>query len=131
MVDLGPRRPPIAQRPPGSATLPAFAVYAEAKKTKDLPEPGIRHCSTRHKQSFEPLEPEAGVAPTLVELDPRHAGAPYACFQHGALHSAPAPDAAGGRSNSNIAPGSQKTCDPPHTARIYFAGRACRSLHVI
>jgi hypothetical protein len=29
--------------------------------------------STLHKQSFDPVEPEAGVARTLVEFDPRRA----------------------------------------------------------
>jgi hypothetical protein len=60
----------------------------EAKKTKDEPEPGISHSSTRRKQSFDPLKPEAGVARPLIDLGPRHAVVPSNCFQHGTLHRA-------------------------------------------
>jgi len=67
----------IAERPSGSVTLRAFAVPAGAKKIKDLPEPRIRDGgNTRHKQSFDPLEPETGVARPAVEFDPRHALVP-------------------------------------------------------
>jgi hypothetical protein len=48
-------------------------LYADLKKTEEPPAPGIRHHGTRHQQSFDALEPEAGVARPLVELDPRHA----------------------------------------------------------
>jgi hypothetical protein len=68
--------------------LPGFAIYAEAKKTKGLPEPGIGHGRTRRKQSFDPLEPEAGVARPLIDLGPRHAVVPSNYFQHGTLHRA-------------------------------------------
>ncbi len=81
-------RPPITQRPPGSVSSRAVG---EAKKTNDLPEPGTRSGSTRRQQSFELLEPEAGVARPLVELDPRYALIPQVGSQHGALHSACAP----------------------------------------
>jgi hypothetical protein len=76
----------MAQRPPGSATLRSF-VPTEAKKINDRPEPRSGHGSARDKQPFDLLEPEAGVARSLVELDPRHA-VPEISFQHSALHSA-------------------------------------------
>ena len=66
----------MAQRPSGSISLPGFAVYAETKKTKGSPEPGIGRGSTRHKSSFDLFEPEAGITSPLVELNPRHALAP-------------------------------------------------------
>jgi hypothetical protein len=72
----GARRPPISQRPPGSAKSPLAVLYADLKKTEEPPAPGIRHHGTRHQQSFDALEPEAGVARPLVELDPRHAVVP-------------------------------------------------------
>src|SRR5947208_15132803 len=95
LLNLGLRRPPIAQRPPGSATLRSF-VPAEAKKINDRPEPGSGHGSARHKQSFDLLEPEAGVARPLVELDPRHA-VPEISLQHSALRSAHSRPQPGGR----------------------------------
>jgi hypothetical protein len=81
------------------------AVYAEAEKTKEPLEPGIRHRSTRYKQSFDPLKTEVGLARPLVELDPRHALVPSVCSQHDALQSADAPSAARDRA-MNISPGS-------------------------
>jgi hypothetical protein len=48
--------------------------------------------SARHEQPFNLLEPEAGVAHPLVDLDPRRAFVAQDCFQHGALHSAHAAD---------------------------------------
>src|SRR5271166_2655573 len=92
-------RPPITQRPSGSAALRGRAVSARAEKTKGPPDPGSSHGSTRHEQSFDPLEPEAGVAHPLVELDPRHALVPEDCFQHGALHGVHAPDHSRGRNH--------------------------------
>jgi hypothetical protein len=79
-------RPPIAQRPPNSALLWPRAVFADAKKRKEPPEPGLSHCSTRYEQPFYPLEPEARLACALVELDPRQAPAPKVDSLHGALH---------------------------------------------
>ena len=46
----------------------------------------------RHQQEFDLLEPEAGVARPLVDLDPRRAFVAQDCFQHGALHSVHAAD---------------------------------------
>jgi hypothetical protein len=87
----------MAQRPSGSVSLPTFA---EAKETKNSPAPGLGHKSARHEQSFEALQPQAGVARPLLELGPRHAVAPSVCFQHRALHSTPAPDRSRGRAAS-------------------------------
>jgi hypothetical protein len=102
LVNLGPRRPPIAQRPPDSATLRAF-VSAEAKKTTDPPEPRIGCGSARHQQSFELLEPEAGVTRPLVELDPTHApDDPWVGFRHGPLQGADAPSAARGSATDSL-----------------------------
>jgi hypothetical protein len=39
----------------------------------DRSEPEMRHCSTRYKQPFDPLNPEARLARPLVDIDPRHA----------------------------------------------------------
>jgi hypothetical protein len=36
-------------------------------------EVGMRHRSTRYKQPFDPLNPEARLARPLVDLDPRYA----------------------------------------------------------
>jgi hypothetical protein len=33
----------------------------------------MRHRSTRYKQPFDPLNPEARLARPLVDIDPRHA----------------------------------------------------------
>jgi hypothetical protein len=33
----------------------------------------MRHGSTLQEQSFDPLQPEAGITCALIELDPRHA----------------------------------------------------------
>ena len=50
--------------------------------------------STLHKQSFDPLEPEAGVARTLVDFDPRRASFAYVSAQHAPstarMHPSPA-----------------------------------------
>ncbi len=65
------RRPPITQRPP----WPAFSRRAgenAAAKIKEPSERGTRHGSTLQEQSFDPLEPEAGITCALIELDPRH-----------------------------------------------------------
>jgi hypothetical protein len=94
-------RPPIAQRPLSSVSSRAVG---ETKKTNDPPEPGTRSGSTRRQQPFELLEPEAGVARPLVELDPRYALIPQVGSQHGALHSACAPGRSRGRCHLNIAP---------------------------
>jgi hypothetical protein len=90
-VNLGRAGPPIIQRPWGSARSPPLAGSGEAKKTKDPAERRSGDGSARHEQPFHLLEPEAGVARPLVDLDPRRAVA-QDCFQHGALHSAHAPN---------------------------------------
>jgi hypothetical protein len=79
-------RPPIAQRPPNSALLWPSAVFADAAKRKEPPEPGLSLCSIRYEQPFYPLKPEARLARALVELDPRQAPAPKVDARHGALH---------------------------------------------
>jgi hypothetical protein len=45
-----------------------FAVYARAEKVLPEPQSSVQQAA---QQSFDPLEPEAGVARTLVEFDPR------------------------------------------------------------
>ena len=72
-MNLGHAGPPITQRPLGSARSPPLAGSGEAEKTKDPPEPRNGHRSARHEQPFNLLEPEAGVARPLVDLDLRHA----------------------------------------------------------
>jgi len=105
MNGQGARRPPISQRSLGSAKSPLAVLYADLKKTKEPPEPRIRHHGiTRHQQSFDALEPQAGVARPLVDLDPRHALVPLIYSQHGAFHSAPDPGQGG--AGSNITPSS-------------------------
>ena len=91
-MNLGHPEPPIIQRPWGSARSPPLAGSGEAKKTKHPAERRSGGGSARHEQPFNLLEPEAGVARPLVDLDPRRAFVAQDCFQHGALHSAHAPD---------------------------------------
>jgi hypothetical protein len=58
---------------------PAFSRRAgenAAAKIKEPSERETRHGSSRQEQSFEPLEPEAGITCALIELDPRHAPVP-------------------------------------------------------
>ena len=52
-----------------------MTAYDRAEMMKALPKLG-ESVRCAHNQSFDPLEPEAGVARTLVEFDPRLA--PYA-----------------------------------------------------
>ena len=49
-----------------------MTAYDRAKMMKALPKLG-ESVRCAHNQSFDPLEPEAGVARTLVEFDPRRA----------------------------------------------------------
>jgi hypothetical protein len=83
--------------------LPPLARSGEAEKTKDPPEPRSGHGSARHEQSFNLLEPEAGVAHPLVDLDPRHALVASDYFQR-ALHSAHARARSRRRSYTNLRP---------------------------
>jgi hypothetical protein len=50
------------------------------------------------------LEPEAGVARPLVDLDPRRASVAQDYFRHGALHTAHAPDLPPEMSYTNTQP---------------------------
>jgi len=90
-VNLGHAGWPIIQRPRGSARSPPLAGSGEAEKAKDPVERRSGEGSARHEQPFNLLEPEAGVARSLVDLNPRRASVAQDCFQHGALHSAHAP----------------------------------------
>jgi len=49
-----------------------MTAYDRAEMMKALPKPG-ESVRCAHNQSFDPLEPEAGVARTLVEFHPRRA----------------------------------------------------------
>ncbi len=65
----------MAQRPP----WPVFSRRAgenAAAKIKEPSKRGTRDGSPRQEQSFEPLEPEAGITCALIELAPRHALVP-------------------------------------------------------
>ena len=84
--------PPNIQRPAGSVRSPPLAGSGEAEKTNDPSEARSGHGRARHEQSFDLLEPKAGVAHPLVDLDPRHALVAWDYFRHGALHTAHAPD---------------------------------------
>jgi hypothetical protein len=53
-------------------------------------DPGMRYRSTRYKQPFDPLNPEARLARALVDLDPGYALAQEFGCHLGALHSADA-----------------------------------------
>ena len=64
--------PPITQRPLNWARSYLPAASAGTEKVEDPVEPR-RVSSARHEQPFNLLEPEAGVARPLVDLDPRHA----------------------------------------------------------
>jgi len=70
-VNLGHEGPPIIQRPSSSARSPPPARCGEAEMIEDPPEPRSGHGSARFEQPFNLLEPEAGVARPLVDLDPR------------------------------------------------------------
>jgi hypothetical protein len=72
-VNLGHAGLPIIQRPLNSVRSRSHAASAEAEKIEDPPEPRSGHGSARHEPPFNLLEPEAGVARPLVDLDPRHA----------------------------------------------------------
>jgi hypothetical protein len=114
--------------PPRSTLSRCAAVYADATKTKEPPEPGLRHRSTRYEQPIDLLEPEARRARALVELDPRHALAPQVGSHHGGLHSSDAPRRKPG-ATPPIARRSPKMCEPLHIAGDLFCGggRAGRS----
>jgi hypothetical protein len=49
-----------------------MTAYDRGEMMKALPKPG-ESVRCAYNQSFDPLEPEAGVARTLVEFDPRRA----------------------------------------------------------
>ena len=87
-MNFGHERPPNIQRPSRSARSRPLAKCGEAEKIEDPPGPRSGHGSARCEQPFNLLEPEAGVARPLVDLDPRRALAVQDYFQHGALHSA-------------------------------------------
>ncbi|MFL5269497.1 MAG: hypothetical protein ACJ8AH_23400 [Stellaceae bacterium] len=76
---------PITQRLSDLAGSRTIGWVAKAKKVENPFEPRSGHGTVRLEQLFHPLELEAGVARTLVELDPRHALVPNLYFQHGAL----------------------------------------------
>ena len=120
-MNLGHAGPPIIQRPWGSARSPPLAGSGEAKKTKDPAERRSGDGSARPEQPFNLLEPEAGVARPLVDLDPRRAFIAQDCFQHGALHSAHAPDPQPGGSTAQIcSPASETPCELAHTPLTFF-----------
>jgi hypothetical protein len=102
-VNLGHAGPPIIRRPWSSARSTSLAGSGEAEKTKDPAERGSGKGSARHGQPFNLLEPEAGVARPLVDLDPRRASVAQDCFQHGALHSAHTPTRGRRRNYTNMA----------------------------
>jgi hypothetical protein len=66
----------MAQRPPWPAFSGRAGENAAAAKIKNLSERGTHYGSTRQELPLDPLEPEAGIACALIELDPRHALVP-------------------------------------------------------
>ena len=94
-MNFGHERPPNIQRPSSSARSPPLAKCGEAEKIEDPPEPRRGYRSAWCEQPFNLLEPEAGVARPLVDLDPRRALAVQDCFQNGALQSARTPPTRG------------------------------------
>ena len=72
--------------------------------TKDSAKRPSSDDSARHEQPFNLLEPEAGVARPLVDLDLRRASVAQDCFQHDDLHSAHAPTRSRRRSYTNMQP---------------------------
>ena len=97
---FGHRGPPITQRPANSPGSRAIARPAEAEKTDDPPEPQNGHGSARREQSFDPFEPEAGVARPLVEFDPRHALVASTFNMAPSIARPPRPQAAGAAARS-------------------------------
>jgi len=129
-VNLGHAGPPIIQRPWGSARSPPLAGSGEAEKTKDPAERRSGDGSVRHEQPFDLLELEAGVARPLVDLDPRRVSVAQDCFQHGALHSAHAPDPQPETELHKYATHAPRQCELGHTHLSFLVGRR-RLLYVI
>ena len=122
-MNLGHAGPPIIQRPWGSARSPPLAGSGEAKKTKDPAERRSGDGSARHEQPFNLLEPEAGVARPLVDLDPRRALAVQDYFQHGALHSARTSPTRGREAELlKYAVLLRDTCELGHTPLTFLVG---------
>ena len=115
-MNLGHAGPPIIRRPRGSARSPPLAGSGEAEKTKD---PADGDGSARHEQPFNLLDPEAGVARPLVDLGPRRAFVAQDCFQHGALHSAHAPDPQPEKELHKYAAHAPRQCELGHTAYFF------------
>ena len=114
-MNLGHAGPPITQRPSGSARSPPLAGSGEAEMTKDSAKRPSSDDSARHEQPFNLLEPEAGVARPLVDLDPRRASVAQDCFQHDALHSAHAPDPQPETELHEYAAHAPRQCELGHT----------------
>ena len=115
-MNSGHAGPPIIQRPSGSARSPPLAGSREAEKTKDPAERQAGDGSARHEQPFNLLEPEAAVARPVVDLDPRRAFVAQDCFEHGALHSAHAPDPQPETELHKYATHAPRQCELSHTA---------------
>jgi hypothetical protein len=78
-----------------------------------------RHFARRgQRQSFDQIEPKAGIACPLIELDPRHASGPKIFAEHYTLDSA---DAFVMR--LNMPRGASNKCELLHTERNFFRGR--------
>ncbi|SRR6266851_4199512 len=86
--------PPIARRPRASITPSPAPGYAEGKETKQPEGLGTGRCPALHQQSFDVFELAARLACFMVIFDSGHALVQHICFQHGALHSTGAPNAA-------------------------------------
>ena len=59
--------------------------WVAARKINKPQEPGMSHPHRWFKQSLDLLKLEARLARALVELDSRHAVAPWICSRHGTL----------------------------------------------
>jgi hypothetical protein len=94
-MNFGHEKPPNIQRPSSSARSPPLAKCGETEKIEDPPGARSGHDSARCEQPFNLLEPEAGVARPLVDLDPRRALVVQDCFQHGAPRNACTPPTRG------------------------------------
>ena len=81
----------IALPPAALATASPVTSCARTEKTAKRAQPKTRYGRTRHNKSFDLNEPDASIASTLVEFDPRHTLDPEFYSHHGILHNAGIP----------------------------------------
>jgi len=62
----------VDQRASGLTISPAIPVEPESGQPNQRSLPEMRRFDTGHQQSFEPFDPDASLAGTLVEVGSRH-----------------------------------------------------------